>query len=139
MSAAGQLPIHSPPSPAERPVDRRFRLRGIPWQTYVSLREADDSPGLRMTYDRGELELMSPSPEHEDLKTTLARLIGEIGLDAAKVMALGAEPRWAAMKDADTKAALDRGVFGAPSYVIGDEIFWGQDRLDFVARRLARM
>jgi 2-hydroxychromene-2-carboxylate isomerase len=35
-------------------------------------------------------------------------------------------------------AALDRGVFGAPSYVIGDDIFWGQDRLDFVERRLAR-
>jgi 2-hydroxychromene-2-carboxylate isomerase len=28
-------------------------------------------------------------------------------------------------------------VFGAPSYVIGDEIFWGQDRLDFVDRKLA--
>jgi carboxymethylenebutenolidase len=29
-------------------------------------------------------------------------------------------------------------VFGAPSYVIGDDIFWGQDRLEFVERRLAR-
>jgi carboxymethylenebutenolidase len=29
-------------------------------------------------------------------------------------------------------------VFGAPGYVIGDEIFWGQDRLDFVDRKLAR-
>ena len=38
---------------------------------------------------------------------------------------------------ADTKAALDRGVFGAPSYVIDDEIFWGQDRLEFVDRKLA--
>jgi 2-hydroxychromene-2-carboxylate isomerase len=28
-------------------------------------------------------------------------------------------------------------VFGAPSYVIGDEIFWGQDRLEFVDRKLA--
>jgi 2-hydroxychromene-2-carboxylate isomerase len=28
-------------------------------------------------------------------------------------------------------------VFGAPSYVVDDEIFWGQDRLDFLARRLA--
>ena len=36
------------------------------------------------------------------------------------------------------EAALARGVFGAPSYVIGDEIFWGQDRLDFVERHLAR-
>lgn len=32
--------------------------------------------------------------------------------------------------------AIDAGVFGAPSYVIDGEIFWGQDRLDFVERRL---
>ena len=33
--------------------------------------------------------------------------------------------------------AIDAGVFGAPSYVVNGEIFWGQDRLDFVQRRLA--
>jgi carboxymethylenebutenolidase len=37
-----------------------------------------------------------------------------------------------------TQAAIDAGVFGAPSYVIDGEIFWGQDRLDFVERALAR-
>ena len=36
----------------------------------------------------------------------------------------------------NSRAAVERGVFGAPSYVIDDEIFWGQDRLDFVARKL---
>lgn len=36
-----------------------------------------------------------------------------------------------------TQEAIDAGVFGAPSYVIDGEIFWGQDRLDFVERRLA--
>lgn len=35
-----------------------------------------------------------------------------------------------------TQQAIDGGVFGAPSYVIDGEIFWGQDRLDFVARKL---
>ena len=35
-----------------------------------------------------------------------------------------------------TQEALGRGVFGAPSYVLGDEIFWGQDRLDFLDRAL---
>jgi len=40
--------------------------------------------------------------------------------------------------EADSQQAIDAGVFGAPSYVIDGEIFWGQDRLDFVARRLAR-
>ncbi|MEO5696495.1 MAG: 2-hydroxychromene-2-carboxylate isomerase [Burkholderiaceae bacterium] len=38
---------------------------------------------------------------------------------------------------ADNQAAIDAGVFGAPSYVIDGELFWGQDRLDFVQRRLA--
>jgi carboxymethylenebutenolidase len=69
---------------------------------------------------------------------TLAMLIGECGLDPDAVMTLGIEPRWAARREVDTKAALEAGVFGAPSYVIGDDIFWGQDRLDFVERRLAR-
>jgi 2-hydroxychromene-2-carboxylate isomerase len=69
---------------------------------------------------------------------TLAALITEIGLDADAVMKLGADPRWTTRRTVDTQAALDRGVFGAPSYVIGDEIFWGQDRLDFVDRALAR-
>ena len=40
--------------------------------------------------------------------------------------------------EADSQQAIDAGVFGAPSYVIDGELFWGQDRLDFVARRLAR-
>ena len=35
-----------------------------------------------------------------------------------------------------TRQAIDAGVFGAPSYVIDGEIFWGQDRLDFVERKL---
>jgi 2-hydroxychromene-2-carboxylate isomerase len=38
--------------------------------------------------------------------------------------------------EADSARAIEAGVFGAPSYVIDGEIFWGQDRLDFVQRRL---
>ena len=37
-----------------------------------------------------------------------------------------------------TKEAIDRGVFGAPTYVYQDELFWGQDRLDFLGRKLAK-
>ena len=40
--------------------------------------------------------------------------------------------------EANTQRAIDADVFGAPSYVIDGEIFWGQDRLDFVERKLAR-
>ncbi len=69
----------------------------------------------------------------------LGALIAECGLDAPAVLALGADPRWAEMRRADSQAALDRGVFGAPSYIIGEDLFWGQDRLAFVEKRLAQV
>ena len=37
-----------------------------------------------------------------------------------------------------TQEAIARDVFGAPTYVYQDELFWGQDRLDFLARKLAK-
>ncbi len=38
---------------------------------------------------------------------------------------------------ANLAEAERRGIFGTPTYVVGDELFWGQDRLDFVQRALA--
>jgi len=54
----------------------RFVLQGVPWWTYVALRDAlDDQAGLKLTYLEGTLELMSPSMLHEDAKTIIARLL----------------------------------------------------------------
>lgn len=50
-------------------------IHGVSWKDYVILREALDTPGLRMTYCEGVLELMSPSRAHELYKKTIARLI----------------------------------------------------------------
>ena len=69
---------------------------------------------------------------------TLATLIGDVGLNAPSVLQQADEEHWASQRMADTEAALARGVFGAPSYVVGEEIFWGQDRLEFLERRLGR-
>ena len=56
--------------------ERRFVLHGVPWAAYVALRDAlDDHAGLKMTYLRGTLELMSPSLLHEDAKKIIARLV----------------------------------------------------------------
>lgn len=68
---------------------------------------------------------------------TLAPLIAAAGLDPDALLALAQDPAWADRRTADTQAALARGVFGAPTYVVDGEIFWGQDRLDFLDRRLA--
>ncbi len=37
----------------------------------------------------------------------------------------------------NTNEALERGVFGSPTYIVGDEVFWGQDRLEYLSRHLA--
>jgi len=67
---------------------------------------------------------------------TLAAVLDEAGLPATLLEASrgdAARGRY----EANTQEAIDADVFGAPSVVIGGEIFWGQDRLDFVERRLA--
>lgn len=65
----------------------------------------------------------------------LDALLAEAGLPAT-LRAHAASPEVAARFAADTHRAMDAGVFGAPSYVVDGEVFWGQDRLDFLARRL---
>src|SRR5262245_25809532 len=64
-------------SPAPRTVDeRRFVLYGVPWWTYVALRDAlDENAGLKMTYLEGTLELISPSSLRADARTIIARLV----------------------------------------------------------------
>jgi carboxymethylenebutenolidase len=71
-------------------------------------------------------------------RATLSRLVTESGMDAASLLDTAEDPRWAALRQADSEAALARGVFGAPAYVVGEEIFWGQDRLEFLERFLSR-
>lgn len=60
--------------PATQP-EQHMVIRGVRWKDYVILREALDTPGLRMTFCEGVLELMSPSRDHELWKTSAARLI----------------------------------------------------------------
>ena len=67
----------------------------------------------------------------------LAALLAEQGLPSQRLAESRADEAVQQRYDADTQRAIDIGVFGAPSYVIDGEIFWGQDRLDFVQRRLA--
>ena len=65
----------------------------------------------------------------------LEQLLTEAGLPAERL----AQSRLADVQqryEANTQRAIDTGVFGAPSYVIDGEIFWGQDRLSFVEQAL---
>lgn len=69
---------------------------------------------------------------------TLAAIAREQGLDGAKLLGAARTPEVARRYEELTREAIDRQVFGAPFFIYRDEPFWGQDRLDFLDRALAR-
>ena len=68
---------------------------------------------------------------------TLKGVIVGAGFDGDALLAKAALPETAERRKKESEAAVARGVFGAPSFVYNDEIFWGQDRLEFLDRALA--
>lgn len=66
---------------------------------------------------------------------TRAELLAECGLPAQRADDARA-PEVQAAYERCTQEAIDAAVFGSPSYVVEGEVFWGQDRLDFLQRRL---
>jgi Uma2 family endonuclease len=71
VAAASLFPLDPPRAEDEQ----RILLPNVPWSAYVVLRDAIDSPSVRMTYLKGWLEIMSPSRGHEVSKTQIARLL----------------------------------------------------------------
>ena len=61
----------------------------------------------------------------------LQELLVETGL-AAGLLGRSKAPQVQQQYEANTSKAIESGVFGAPTYVVDGEMFWGQDRLDFV-------
>jgi 2-hydroxychromene-2-carboxylate isomerase len=68
----------------------------------------------------------------------LADLMARTGADPAEILAATSNPEIKTALIAATDAAVARQVFGAPTFVVDDELFWGQDRLDAVAHALSR-
>jgi 2-hydroxychromene-2-carboxylate isomerase len=66
----------------------------------------------------------------------LSAVIVQAGLEAEATLALAAQADVKARLITVTEEAVARGVFGAPSFFVGDQMFFGQDRLDFVHEAL---
>lgn len=67
----------------------------------------------------------------------VAGVLQRAGFDPAAVMALAASDEAKATLRANTDEALARGAFGAPTFVVGQDLYWGQDRLFMVEQALA--
>jgi 2-hydroxychromene-2-carboxylate isomerase len=67
----------------------------------------------------------------------LGRTLAAAGFEAEATLALAADAAVKERLKADTEAAVKRGLFGLPAMFVGDTLFFGQDRLDFVREALA--
>ena len=67
----------------------------------------------------------------------LMRIAEQQGMDGQALLDSKAASAFEAARESNSKAAIERGVFGAPTYVFGDELLWGQDRLDFLKRAIS--
>jgi 2-hydroxychromene-2-carboxylate isomerase len=96
---------------------------------------------------RGEPELklyldaiftaMFEQPRNLNDPDEVAKILGGAGIDAQWFLTMIADPAVKEKLRQDTEAAISRGVFGAPAFVVGDSFYWGQDRLSFVDKALA--
>jgi len=149
------------PLPKRSPERRAYRLMDMKrWRDHLDIPvnlepkhfPTDDSPASRLV-----IAAKLAGKDAHALATEIGKALWEkeqnitetpvletcarnVGLDAAAILKAGPpEAELSALHDTYTTEAISRGVFGAPSYVLeSGEIFWGQDRLDFLDRALAR-
>ena len=63
-------------------------------------------------------------------ETTLRAILDALGVDAERALAAASSPETKQALRTQNEEAVARGLFGAPSFTVGDELFWGNDRLE---------
>jgi 2-hydroxychromene-2-carboxylate isomerase len=153
FEASGTLPLAK--RPKQRQAYRLMELRrwrdhlGVPLNLHPRYFPVDETLAARMTIAHGqrsgdlgalsEAMMAAVWVQERNLadRATLLEIAREQGADGAALLAAAQDQAVQSEYDANTDAAIEQGVFGVPTFVIGDELFWGQDRLDFVSRALA--
>ena len=69
---------------------------------------------------------------------TIIAIAEEQGFDGKALFDSGEERQISEEIERNTEEAIARNVFGAPTWIYEDELFWGQDRIDFLARAIER-
>jgi 2-hydroxychromene-2-carboxylate isomerase len=69
---------------------------------------------------------------------TVAVVLQGAGFDAQQLQALAADQAVKDQLKKVTQEAVERGVFGAPTFFVGKQMYWGQDRLDFVQEAISK-
>lgn len=129
-------------------MDRTARRHGVPYQknpafpinTLYLMRGAIFARklGRLADYSAAMFKAVWEDGENCGDPQVVARVLTAAGFDAKAVFAACEDPDIKAELKAETDAAVARGVFGAPTFIIDGELQFGQDRLDCVEEALAR-
>lgn len=105
-------------------------------QAVIAVQEAGlDAPAFSFAVQRA---LWAEDRDIADVETLRELARGTVGEEGAALVRDPALPRHIETWHGNLAEAERRGIFGTPTYVVNDELFWGQDRLDFVDRALAK-
>jgi len=123
-----------------RDLERRALRLGIPYRR-PAIYPVNSLPAARVALaGKGDGWCQRFTEEAFRLHWTEGRLIGSddnmraalgaLQLDAERILQIANAPQNKEALKAQTPRAIERGIFGAPSFVIGNELFWGDDRLE---------
>ena len=111
------------------PVNTLLTMRGL-----VAARRA----GVEDTYLAVVLAAMWENAEKMDDPEVVRRVLDAGGLDGEALIAATQDPEVKVELVANTEAAVERGVFGIPTFFVGDEMFFGKERLGQVEAEVVR-
>jgi 2-hydroxychromene-2-carboxylate isomerase len=124
-----------------RDIERRAALHGLPfvkpplWPTEpdllasrVAMVAADEGWVEPYTLESFRAWYLEGLPLGTD--DSLAEILPRVAQKADRVLAKAAEPGTTARLEAETEAARKLGAFGSPTFAVGEELFWGDDRLE---------
>ncbi len=107
----------------------------LPMRAAVALLDGGDIRAFHAYHQAAFRAMWSEGANLAD-EAVVRDLVTKAGCDGDAVIARCAEPEIKNALRANTDEAVERGAFGAPSFFVGEELFFGNDRLDFVEEAL---
>ena len=109
------------------PLNSLYMMRGL-----IAFREAPEFKAL------GDGFYQAMWVNNQDLTdpAVIQKVVEQAGIEADHYMTAIGDPATKQAVFDITEEAVSRGVFGAPTFFVGDDMYWGQDRLDFVREAL---
>jgi 2-hydroxychromene-2-carboxylate isomerase len=113
------------------PINTLLLMRAV-----VGLQLRED--GRQAAFTRAVFTAMWVDQKNMNDLAIMGAVLHEAGFDGAAMLALASQQDVKDRLKALTQSAVERGIFGAPTMFVGDQMFWGQDRLDFVREALLK-